>query len=179
MIVGTIKVGWKYIVIYVACTKADSEKIDPSAIVMNVYQVSESAGTEAAISGSPFTMVKKQSKTGWFGYALDISALTAGQYTILVEATVDGIDTHWTDSFFISDEMKKIADFLDALISSRASATDMTFIKDMIGGRWLIENNQMKFYKDDNVTLVATFDLKNSNGDPSMKDVFEREVFTP
>jgi len=101
--------------------------------------------------------------------------LTAGQYTVLVEATVDGIDTHWTDSFFISDEQKKIADFIDALISSRASATDQIFIKDMIGGRWLIENNQMKFYKDDNVTLVATFDLKNANGDPSMKDVFERE----
>jgi len=88
--------------------------------------------------------------------------LTAAQYECYVEATVDGIDTHWIDSFFKSDEL-----------------ADIIFLKDMIGGRWLIENNQMKLYKDDNVTLVRTFDLKDINGDPSMKDVYEREVVAP
>jgi len=65
-LIGFIKTGLKYVNIYVAATKADGEKVDPSAIVANVYLVSQSDGSESAISGSPFTMVKKQSKTGWF-----------------------------------------------------------------------------------------------------------------
>lgn len=41
-------------------------------------------------------------------------------------------------------------------------------------GRWKIENDQMKFYKEDNVTLVATFDLFDDTGTPTMDAVFER-----
>jgi len=156
------KVGTKYLSISLAVTKSDWSKIDPTSAVLNVYKIDPDAGTRAAISGSPFTMTKQESKTGWYGKILDVSALTAAQYECYVEATVDGIDTHWIDSFFKSDEL-----------------ADIIFLKDMIGGRWLIENNQMKLYKDDNVTLVRTFDLKDINGDPSMKDVYEREVVAP
>lgn len=200
--IGKVKTGLKYINIYVAATKADGTKIDPSVCNANVYKVNQADGTEAAVSGSPFAMVKKQAKLGWYGYALDISAvpLTAGQYTVLVEATVDAITTHWTDSFFISDEMKKIADNLDVVLSTRAVEstvaknstvakdatvakatalatvqTDVTFIKDVSGGKWLIENNQLKLYKADNTTPVATFNLKDAAGVASMKDVFARE----
>ncbi len=55
------------------------------------------------------------------------------------------------------------------------SSVGLTFLEDMIGGKWLIENNQMKFYKDDNSTLVATFDLYDQNGNPAMESVYERE----
>ena len=41
-------------------------------------------------------------------------------------------------------------------------------------GRWKIESNQMIFFKDDNVTEVARFDLKDGAGSPSMTNVFER-----
>lgn len=181
-----VKTGLKYVNVYVAATKADGTKIDPSVCNANVYLVNQADGTEAAISGSPFAMVKKQSKTGFYGYALDISALVAGQYQVLVEATVDSITTHLTEAFLISDEMKKIADNLDVVLSTRATAsalttlqTDVTFIKDVSGGKWLIEANQLKLYKADNTTPVTTFDLKNAAGDPSMKDVYSREVFIP
>jgi hypothetical protein len=40
----------------------------------------------------------------------------------------------------------------------------LDFIKDVSGGRWIRDGSQMKFYKDDNITLVATFDLKKSDG---------------
>jgi len=41
-------------------------------------------------------------------------------------------------------------------------------------GRWKIEQNRMRFFKEDNVTLVAEFDLFDDNGVPSMDAVFER-----
>jgi len=57
-----------------------------------------------------------------------------------------------------------------------ASAADITFLKDMEGGRWKIDTgtNQMIFYKSDNVTVVATFDLKDSGGAPTSTSPFER-----
>lgn len=40
---------------------------------------------------------------------------------------------------------------------------DVEFIKDIEGGKWAIVGNQMIFYKDDNVTEVARFDLDDAN----------------
>ena len=47
-------------------------------------------------------------------------------------------------------------------------------IKDYQEGRYKIENNQMIFYKADNVTEVARFNLLDAGGSPSMTSVFER-----
>lgn len=72
-----------------------------------------------------------------------------------------------TDDFNgVYTEDLQISDFGEAL----------NFLKDMKGGRWKIDRvlNQMIFYKDDNVTEVARFDLLNSAGAPAYKDVFER-----
>lgn len=41
-------------------------------------------------------------------------------------------------------------------------------------GRWHIVNDQMIFYKEDNTTEVARFDLFDENGNPSMDAVFDR-----
>lgn len=53
---------------------------------------------------------------------------------------------------------------------------DLTFVKDMLGGQWKIDdkNFQMIFYKSDNVTEVARFDLRDNKGDPSFLSVFLR-----
>ena len=50
------------------------------------------------------------------------------------------------------------------------------FIKDIEGGRWTIdtENNQMIFYKSDNVTEIARFNLRDSSGNPNSESVFSR-----
>jgi len=47
---------------------------------------------------------------------------------------------------------------------------------DISFGRWKILNNQMIFYKADNTTVVATFNLFDSNGNATMDGVFERRV---
>lgn len=41
-------------------------------------------------------------------------------------------------------------------------------------GRWHIVSNKMQFYKDDNVTLVAEFNLYDDIGAPSMDAIFQR-----
>lgn len=50
----------------------------------------------------------------------------------------------------------------------------VAFIRNIEGGRWRITGNQMVFYKADNVTEVARFNLKSSSGTPTMTNVFER-----
>ena len=67
------------------------------------------------------------------------------------------------------DDLKTISDQIDTL------ETLVAFIRDIEGGRWKIENNQMIFYKDDNVTEVARFNLYDADGTPAETDVFERE----
>jgi len=56
------------------------------------------------------------------------------------------------------------------------TAENIAFIKDIEGGRWTIDNitNKMTFYKSDNTTVVAEFDLQNSAGAPSVSEVFTR-----
>lgn len=41
-------------------------------------------------------------------------------------------------------------------------------------GRWKVENNQLTLYKEDGVTVLRTFDLKDGDGLPSSSQVFER-----
>ena len=52
----------------------------------------------------------------------------------------------------------------------------ISFIKSIEGGRWKIDTstNKMVFYKDDNTTKIASFDLKDSDGSASTSSVFER-----
>jgi len=51
----------------------------------------------------------------------------------------------------------------------------LEFLKSVEGGRWKIENNQMIFYDEDNVTEIMRFDLYDENGEPTMRNVFERK----
>ena len=53
--------------------------------------------------------------------------------------------------------------------------TDITFLKDIEGGRWKIINNQMIFYKSDNSTEVVRFNLFDSDGSPAVKNIFDRQ----
>ena len=74
-----------------------------------------------------------------------------------------------------SDSQNQTAE-LQAELTNLINAvqSDVTFIKDIEGGRWRIVEGQMVFYKDDNTTEIARFDLLNSVGVPSVVNVFER-----
>jgi|LauGreDrversion4_2_1035121.scaffolds.fasta_scaffold78347_3 hypothetical protein len=52
---------------------------------------------------------------------------------------------------------------------------DVALIRDFTAGRWKMMNNQMIFYKEDNLTEIARFGLFDDSGNPSMESVFERK----
>lgn len=52
---------------------------------------------------------------------------------------------------------------------------DVEFLKNIEGGKWEIVENQMIFYKADNLTEVARFNLFDASGNPAMEKVYKRE----
>ena len=74
----------------------------------------------------------------------------------------------------LSDALKAadISDIADGVWDNQLA----TFIRDIEGGRWKIDTgtSQMIFYKADNVTEVARFNLFDSAGQPASDNVFER-----
>ena len=64
-----------------------------------------------------------------------------------------------------------------ATVALEAVAEDITFIKDIEGGMWQIDRDtkQMIFYKSDNITEIARFDLFDMNGAPSVDLIYKRE----
>jgi hypothetical protein len=53
--------------------------------------------------------------------------------------------------------------------------TELSYLRDITDGRWKIVSNQMIFYKSDNITEVARFNLFDSTGNPSEINVFDRQ----
>ena len=54
------------------------------------------------------------------------------------------------------------------------NSTKLAFLAAIEGGRWKIISNQMVFYKEDNVTEVARFNLLDKDGVAAEKNVMER-----
>lgn len=60
--------------------------------------------------------------------------------------------------------------------SATGLIADVSFIKDIEGGRWKIVDNQMLFYKDENEEyIIASFDLYNGDGVPAEDNIYERK----
>lgn len=83
----------------------------------------------------------------------------------------------------IYDKLNLISDKVDTIDGSIASTitSGLTSIQNRVediyhltAGRWVIKDNQMIFYKDDNVTELMRFNLFDNNGSPSMDAVFDR-----
>lgn len=51
---------------------------------------------------------------------------------------------------------------------------NVEFIKDIEGGRWDFDGNEMVFYKDDNITEVARFEILDINGLPDIENPVQR-----
>ena len=90
----------------------------------------------------------------------------------------------WDSSLAVSGSMKLTAIYeidqgsykgkdVEYLFFSDFEA-NISIIKQIECGRWRIINNQMIFYKEDEITPLVTFDLKDGDRKPSMTNVFER-----
>ena len=75
------------------------------------------------------------------------------------------------ENFNIEENDPRVAQIHD-MVTQVSGTTDILY--EMQFGRWKIENEQMIFYKADNLTEIARFDLYDNAGVPTMDAVFER-----
>lgn len=76
-----------------------------------------------------------------------------------------------TEQFNVEENNPRIDDIqrtVNMMSGTIAQLYDISF------GRWHIIGNQMRFYKEDNVTEVCRFNLFDDLGAPSMDAVFQR-----
>jgi hypothetical protein len=102
-------------------------------------------------------------------YKQDISIDIAGSFICYI--TCAGYPTT-TKDIVVNQETVAEEVWSDTLAT--ALLTDVEFIKDVEGGRWKILNKQLIFYKEDNITEIASFDLFNKLDEPTDVDVYER-----
>lgn len=76
-----------------------------------------------------------------------------------------------TEQYNVEENDPRVADTNTRVIAMQA---DIQRLIDIQYGRWKIVGNQMIFYKEDNSTVVATYNLFDDLGAPSMDAVFDR-----
>lgn len=93
-----------------------------------------------------------------------------------IEQLVTAINAATSETGMAADIQVMLNSLQTALVDLiNVMQTDVTFIRDIEGGRWRIVGTQMVFYKEDNVTEVARFNLFDTNGSESASNVFERQ----
>jgi hypothetical protein len=119
-------------------------------------------------------------------YAADVSFPDSFHGSVLwdcpsVTASVGGYilpQAFATEQYNVEENDPKVADtwsMVNSITGSIAGLVDVAF------GRWKIDKvaNQMIFYREDNVTVVATFNLFDDTGAPAFDGVFERKLVPP
>ena len=112
------------------------------------------------------------------------SRTTAGVGEVISGAGIYSASIHIADSFtgyllwdtgestpiYASEDIDNTVNTIQMISSS----IDVT--RQMTAGKWeiLTGSKQMVFYKEDNVTEVARFNLLNASGNPSYESVFSR-----
>lgn len=104
----------------------------------------------------------------------DMSDVVNNIHGDLIGVSSDVIDVKNAVANIDSDLGAVAADVTDIKGDVAMLVADVQFIKDIEGGKWEIKNNQMIFYKSDNVTEVARFNLYNDINQPAMEHVFRR-----
>lgn len=110
--------------------------------------------------------------TGIYGASVTFSDNFSG--TILWDTGEPLDDVFASEEINLSDSASSLSQ--DITNIKGAISSDLTLVRDMIAGQWKIdpENSQMIFYKEDNQTEVARFDLRDKNNNPSYLSVFNR-----
>ena len=114
---------------------------------------------------------------------VDLDTVTNGNIivdgvgTIVNAATREYLPTGYYGDLYILNSLISTDTITESIWTdsiATALVADVSFIKSVEGGRWKIENNQMIFYEDDNITEIARFNLLDSSGNASETNVMER-----
>jgi hypothetical protein len=105
-------------------------------------------------------------------YYLDYNFAIAGSYIVKFAENGEAMTTSTYRVWDIDTDLDSVYN------NSKIISSNVAFVKNVESGRWLRSGSQMKLYKDDNVTLIATFNLKTSGGTAAgvANNVFERVV---
>lgn len=173
----------------------DAHRIGPLGVVSGVAPALNSQGALAAMKAQYIASEDLRIVIPPFLKTTDNTFITTGDVVTLTikkpddtllapapTAVRDGDTDFWVASVpkaqFQSGEwlVKAESDDPDALPQYRLLVWG-DFLDDIFQatlGRWKIESNQLKLYKDDGLTVLRTFDLLDSGGQPSATQVFER-----
>jgi len=189
-----VKEGYDYIHIAAAVVDGDGKSCDASTAEAWFYKVSQTDGSislDTNINGTgKITLTKQDGQTGFYGEAVAVASLSANEYVILYKVIIESIESI-TVEFFSIDIAKKLIPFIktetDKIAPEIINKKDeykadvsgiivnVELLKNILDGRWKIENNQMIFCEADNVTEIMRFNLFDVSGDPAMINVFERK----
>tara|TARA_R110000824_G_scaffold132423_1_gene294881 strand:- start:483 stop:944 length:462 start_codon:yes stop_codon:yes gene_type:complete len=83
-------------------------------------------------------------------------------------------DTGGAAPAYASEEYNSQVDNINTQVLLVSASVDFT--RHMTSGKWKIDvdADQMIFYKEDNSTEIARYDLRNQNGDKDLRNVFIR-----
>jgi len=117
------------------------------------------------------------------GTTIKKGKLVVGGYPDSIDTIDDNISTITTDISSIESNIATITTDISTIDDNIATITtdissietDVEFVKDLTGGRWYINNNQLILYKSDNTSVVATFNLYDAAGLPTMTNVVDRQ----
>ena len=129
-------------------------------VTIDIYRLSDDV---KVVDGAS---VSEVSSTGTFKYLFNITVTEKTEFLLIMNNGI--IDRR--GKLILGGYPDDIEDLLGTM------ETDLSFIKEIEGGRWKIDTDtkQMIFYKSDNTTIVATFNLLDSNQAASFSNVFER-----
>jgi hypothetical protein len=129
------------------------------------YQILDQAGSVVA---ARTTTGVQQTAPGIYSALITFSNDFVGQ------VLWDTGDHFFDSATYAAEDLNGIAKLDDLYNVVTAMDERIQGIYDVQFGRWKIINNQMIFYKDDNVTEVVRFNLFDDAGNPSIDAVFER-----
>jgi len=105
-------------------------------------------------------------------YRADVNLTQAMEYGVIKSTSNNLVDIFKLPYLENSTD---IADTIFARNEWTSAMADLSLIRDIEAGKWEIINNQMVFYKQDNVTEVARFNLFDASGTPSETNLYSRE----
>jgi len=116
-------------------------------------------------------------------YKADVSALALEATAQGIVERTDRLPDDPADHSGIIAAMGAVGGSLQIVINDAHGVTDgkidtaqndLDYLKQKESGRWKITDNQLIFYKDDDVTPLKTFNLFDADGNPTSENPYER-----
>lgn len=175
----------------VVSTRADQ---NPPSQILNDYKAnvaglapSNEYDVELAAIQADLDNPDQYKATGFNTVVPDPAGTVPTNPVLVTDARLDNLDVAVSTRADENPPSQILGDYkadvtnLDAAISTRASGaelaiaqSDITFLKNVEGGRWKIDNYVMTFYEADNTTPIMSFNLLDASGQPTETNVLER-----